>query len=283
MDVEMANEIKSMTLSVAKNSTYTTMSLLGKAQPDNVSELRAHVEDLTSAGAQDLIINCQNLSDLSISWVQVLLQIHQKLKKLNKQIRLINVNDGIATYLKQEGVTNSLRLADNLQTALSEVGLKTPKILDVNFINPFLSATIKVLQTQTQTTAKPGQIYKKDSKEKFLGDISGVIGMVTDAFSGSVVISFPGETFLKIMSRMLQEECTVINKDIEDGAGELTNIIFGQAKVILNEQGFGIKTALPSVITGSDHSILNMSSGPRVVIPFSTDVGDFFIEICTSA
>jgi chemotaxis protein CheX len=279
----MANEIKSMTLSVAKNSTYTTINLLGKAQPDNVSELRAHLEDLTSPDAQDLIINCQNLSDLSISWVQALLQIHQKLKKLNKQIRLINANDSIATYLKQEGVTNSLRLSDNLQTALSEVGLKTPKILDVNFINPFLSATIKVLQTQTQTTAKPGQIYKKDSKEKFMGDISGVIGMVTDAFSGSVVISFPGETFLKIMSRMLQEECTVINKDIEDGAGELTNIIFGQAKVILNEQGFGIKTALPSVITGSDHSILNMSSGPRVVIPFSTDVGDFFIEICTSA
>ncbi|RYZ75428.1 MAG: chemotaxis protein CheX, partial [Proteobacteria bacterium] len=107
-------------------------------------------------------------------------------------------------------------------------------------------------------------------------------GLVTDVFTGSVVISFPAATFLAIMTRMLGEECNEINDMIRDGAGELTNIIFGQAKITLNKQGFGIKTALPSVIAGHDHTVVPMTNGPRVAIPFETDVGPFSIEICLS-
>lgn len=156
------------------------------------------------------------------------------------------------------------------------------KVLDVNFVNPFLDATMHVLKTQSSTEAIPGQIFKKEPQEKFPGDISGVIGLVSDVFTGSVVISFPKETFLGIMSRMLGEEFTEITQDIEDGAGELTNIIFGQAKITLNERGYGINTAIPSVITGKNHSISQVSKGPRLVIPFETDVGAFFVEICIS-
>lgn len=156
------------------------------------------------------------------------------------------------------------------------------KIMDVNFINPFLDATMKTLETQCSTKATPGQIFMKNRGDKFSGDISGVIGLVTDVFTGSVVISFPAATFLAIMTRMLGEECNEINDMIRDGAGELTNIIFGQAKITLNKQGFGIKTALPSVIAGHDHTVVPMTNGPRVAIPFETDVGPFSIEICLS-
>lgn len=161
--------------------------------------------------------------------------------------------------------------------------MSAAKKLDVNFVNPFLEATMKTLETQCSTKAVPGQIFMKTRGDKFSGDISGVIGLVTDVFTGSVVISFPATTFLPIMTRMLGEECTEINDMIRDGAGELTNIIFGQAKIVLNKQGFGIKTALPSVIAGADHSVVPMTNGPRIAVPFETDVGPFSIEICLSA
>lgn len=157
------------------------------------------------------------------------------------------------------------------------------KTVDVTFINPFLEATMKTLETQASTLAYAGQVYVKPRGEKFSGDISGVIGLVSDAFTGSVVISFPAATFLQILSRMIGEECTEINDMTRDGAGELTNIIFGQAKIVLNKAGFGIKTALPSVIAGMDHSVVPMTNGPRVAIPFTTDVGPFVVEICLSA
>ena len=81
---------------------------------------------------------------------------------------------------------------------------------------------------------------------------------------------------------MLGEEYQEISKDIIDGAGELTNMIFGQAKVTLNQKGYGIQTAIPSVISGKNHSLSALTKGPIVVIPFSTEAGPFFIEICVS-
>lgn len=151
--------------------------------------------------------------------------------------------------------------------------------IDVDFINPFILSTLNVLKVQAATTATHIQIYKKDPKEKFSGDISGIIGIVSDSFNGSIVISFHAKTFLTIMNRMLGENYTEINKDIEDGAGEITNMIFGGAKNILNQKGLGIKTAVPMVVSGKEHSVQNTSNAIRVVVPFDSDAGEFWIEI----
>lgn len=279
----MKNDWNFFDLKVAKSTEYTTINLVGRTGLENVAQMTAIVPDLSKQDAQHVVVNCEHLNELSPHWIRALLQLNQKLKSIKKQLCLIHVSAAVKKVLRQEGVEDSLNVHDTLQAAMLSIGLNTPKVLDVNFINPFLIATVKVLETQTSTKAKSGQIYKRAANEKYLGDISGVIGLVSDAFSGSVVISYPEATFLKIMSRMLGEEYTTITKDIEDGAGELTNIIFGQAKVLLNEQGFGIKTAIPSVVSGRDHTVLSLSTGPRVVVPFETDAGPFFIEIVTSS
>ena len=59
-------------------------------------------------------------------------------------------------------------------------------------------------------------------------------------------------------------------------------MIFGQAKVVLNENGYGIKTAIPSVVSGKDHTLSGLTKGPVVIVPFSTEFGPFFVEICLS-
>lgn len=155
--------------------------------------------------------------------------------------------------------------------------------LDVNFINPFLEATLNVLKVQASTVANPKPIFRKDEAHDKLGDVSGVIGLVSPTFSGTVVISFPESTFLGLMSRMLGETFTTITPEIKDGAGELMNMIFGQAKIVLNQKGYKIQTALPSVVSGKDHSIQNLSPGPVVVVPFETDIGPLYVKICLSA
>lgn len=155
-------------------------------------------------------------------------------------------------------------------------------MIDTNFINPFLAATLHVLKVQASVEAAPGKVYLKKEGENLLGDVSGIIGIVTENFTGNVIISFPEKTFLKVMSGMLGEEYTELNKDIIDGAGEITNMIFGQAKIVLNEKGYGIKTALPSVVSGKGHSLSAMSKGPIIVVPFTSAAGDFFVEISLS-
>jgi len=167
-------------------------------------------------------------------------------------------------------------------TALQEFVVKSTKKLDVQFVNPFLAGTVETLKVQAQVEAKAGTPYKKGPRESLSGDISGVIGLVSEHFTGSVVISFPEATFLAIINKMLGENYTELTPEIQDGAAELTNIIFGFAKRDLNEKGFGIKMAIPSVVAGKDHTIQNHSNGARIAIPFESSVGKFSVEICLS-
>lgn len=248
-----------------------------------------HLLSLTSAVLPDLskepkdvVIDCSGLADFSPQVVRALLQFRQALVTAKKQIRLSGVDRTLARFIESNGLASALKTTETVEEAINDLKPKKPASLDAAFIDPFLRATIKVLDLQATTKVTPGKPYVRKPTEKLLGDISGTIGLTSDTFSGSVVISFPAPTFLKVMSRMLGEEFKELNEDLYDGAGELTNIIFGQAKIVLNEQNYKIQTALPSIIVGSDHSVLSPLKGPRVVVPFESDAGSFAIEICLS-
>jgi chemotaxis protein CheX len=78
---------------------------------------------------------------------------------------------------------------------------------------------------------------------------------------------------------MLGEEFTTIDKEIIDGVSELTNMIYGQAKVMLNTNGYHLTTALPLVIFGQENSLSSFFDNPVVVVPFETEFGTFFVEL----
>lgn len=270
-----------MPFELIRSEGYITLKLAGELVPETAKDFEKTAEELQCSPIP-VIVDCENLSLISKPWIRVLLMLSKKLTSTKKGIRYVSLSEAMTDELRIQGVLQVFPVAPTAKAALIDFGLAAPPALDVNFINPFLNAAVNVLKVQASTEAKAGQAYRKSPSEKLSGDISGVIGLVSEAFSGAVVISFPQETFLKIMSRMLGETITTINKEIEDGAGELTNIIFGQAKIELNERGYGIKTAIPSVIAGKDHHVKSMTRGPRVVIPFQTDVGGFVVEVCLS-
>jgi chemotaxis protein CheX len=60
-------------------------------------------------------------------------------------------------------------------------------------------------------------------------------------------------------------------------------MIFGQAKIVFDEKGYGINTAIPSVISVKNQTLQAFTKGPVVLIPFSSSAGSFFVEICISA
>lgn len=153
--------------------------------------------------------------------------------------------------------------------------------LDVQFIQPFIDGTIQTLSVQCQLQATPGIPFTKGmgTAPVLQIDIAGLIGITSATFTGSVTICFPEKTFLKVMGRLLGEEFQTLNKDLEDGAGELINIIFGFAKRVLNAQGYTIQKALPSIIVGHGFSLRTFSKAPIGVLPFQTELGPFQIEV----
>jgi chemotaxis protein CheX len=150
--------------------------------------------------------------------------------------------------------------------------------MDVKLINPFINATINVLETMAFVTVTAGKPYvKKDNLA--VGDVSGVLGL-TGIANGTIAVTFEEKCILNVVSNMFGETMSELNNEIADAVGELTNMISGQARRELEQIGKIFKAAIPSVVTGRNHSIIHYSEGPKIAIPFKTDNGDFTIEVC---
>jgi chemotaxis protein CheX len=150
--------------------------------------------------------------------------------------------------------------------------------MKADIINPFLEATMSVLKTMAFTEPVPGKPYIKKGTVA-IGDISGIVGITGDT-EGSICLTFTRECILQVISQMLGEEQKEINDVVKDAVGELTNMISGDSRRRLEELGYHLHGAIPSVISGESHSIKHVTNGPILSIPFSTTAGSFTVEVC---
>ncbi|KFZ38844.1 chemotaxis protein CheX [Shewanella mangrovi] len=151
--------------------------------------------------------------------------------------------------------------------------------MNVDFINPFLTALLNVTTTMASLQLTPGKPrIKADNYAK--GDVSGLIGMVGPQTRGSLSITFEQGLILEIMQKMLGENPGKINEEVADLVGELTNMVTGGAKKLLSEKGYEFDMATPVVVSGPGHTISHIANGKKILMPFASPFGTAYIEIC---
>ncbi len=151
--------------------------------------------------------------------------------------------------------------------------------MNVAFINPFIQSILDVLSTMAGLEARPGRPAIKENATA-RGDVTGIIGMAGEQVSGSLAVCFTEAVIIEISRRMLGEAPATIDESVTDMVGELTNMVTGGAKKLLAEDGYDFDMAIPAVFSGKEHTINHKSSGATIILPFDTDAGAFFIEIC---
>lgn len=112
----------------------------------------------------------------------------------------------------------------------------------------------------------------------FHDGISGVIGLA-GTFKGVMAIHLPSSVAFAITGNFLGMEVNEINEDVEDAIGEIANMLGGNIKTILSEKGRDIDLSLPSTISGKDYEFQTSKNAERTIVKFSTDNGDFFVEL----
>ncbi|ETR74197.1 MAG: Chemotaxis protein CheX [Candidatus Magnetoglobus multicellularis str. Araruama] len=150
--------------------------------------------------------------------------------------------------------------------------------MDVQLINPFIKATINVLETMAFIKPKPQKPYiKKDSVAK--GDVSSVIGLSGET-RGTISITFTKPCILSIVSNMFGETMSTLDNEVMDAVGEIANMISGQARQALESAGKVLYAAVPTMIKGKDHTISHRTTAAIMAVPFKTEYGAFTIEVC---
>ncbi len=152
--------------------------------------------------------------------------------------------------------------------------------MKVEYIQPFISATRKVLSTMAFMESSPRKPYlKKEGEITALGDISAVIE-VTGECRGSIGISFTKNCIVKLAFQMLGEEFNEINDELTDMVGEIVNMISGDARRELVKVGFHFSAGIPVLLKGENHDLKHFVQERIIVIPFTTKDGEFYIETC---
>ena len=150
-------------------------------------------------------------------------------------------------------------------------------MLNVNYINPFISATLQALEMMASVRPDRGAPFvKTDQVAK--GDISGIIGLAGET-SGSVAITFPENLARRIYANLVGEEAGGITDEVRDAIGELANMIAGGAKAELAQQGCSFQIAIPTIVVGEGHTIDHKGQGPCLVVPFNLDGEEFWLEV----
>ncbi len=222
---------------------------------------------------------------LTPSLIRKLSPALQELKKNKRCLYILHASRESAALVTEMAVDGLIKFAANLFSITGpEANLEIPKSapkLDVSYINPFIDSVVSTLKVQCSVDVVPGKLFLKSKGPSINVDIAAVIGLTSEGFMGSVNICFPKEVFLGIMSKMLGETFTEITQDIQDGAGELLNIIFGQAKKVLNERGFSFEKAIPTIVTGDSLKTTHLTPSPTIVVPFTCEFGPIHIEVTT--
>jgi chemotaxis protein CheX len=89
----------------------------------------------------------------------------------------------------------------------------------------------------------------------------------------------PERLACRIASNMLMEEISAMNRSVEDAIGEIGNIVVGDARRTLMQDGHSLNISIPTVVIGAGHRISRPGNIPCIAIPFSTDFGGFEVNV----
>lgn len=120
---------------------------------------------------------------------------------------------------------------------------------------------------------------KLQSAVELPSDVAGVIKVFQDEHECTISIVFPKETILGILSSVYGKPVTEVNSSVQQGVGEIANVVYIMAKGRLNNRGFKFKIAIPELKTDVGHLHVRQESGSDVLMPVETNAGEFNIVL----
>jgi chemotaxis protein CheX len=150
-------------------------------------------------------------------------------------------------------------------------------LMDKDFVNAFVQAVINTHKITANVDIIVGKPKVLPKAEKH-GQISGFVGIVSADSKWILSLSYDTAAAIKIYDSLFGEKKTDLDNDISDLIGEITNQVYGGAKLMLNQRGFSFEMALPTVVAG-DFRTHHHGAGATLSIPFSLKDSDSSIQV----
>lgn len=162
--------------------------------------------------------------------------------------------------------------------SMRPVGKETP--IDVRIINPFMESVLLTLEQMAQIRVERKSVYLKRNYQT-LGDISAIMSIMGSGFEGSVGLTFQEDLAREVVGKMWKTPPQEISREkLNDGLGELVNVICGQATSRLTQKNdYNFAFAVPTIVNGFGHSISHETNAPCLVITFQSGNLYFAVQL----
>lgn len=145
-------------------------------------------------------------------------------------------------------------------------------------INPFLDATMNLLNNMLGELPNPGNLVLVKNFSSHRWTISGIISLTGES-NGVIAIRMS-----ELLTRQLLKKSGLEWKDkeeennlINEMVGEMINVVAGNAISALDK--YDLDISVPLIIQGPNHSIAWPGDTPVVAIPFATTAGPLEINV----
>jgi len=162
-----------------------------------------------------------------------------------------------------------------LREVAQEVSHASP---EKGHINLFVESVQNLFLSMLRCQANPGEVGVADGVGNS-GDITALIGL-SGPVRGNVALTFPKETVLAIVNRMLGSKAQVVDDIVADGVAELVNMVAGAAKKKLSSaDGPSVDLGFPTVLSGNGYIVQHPSKSIWFEVPFTSDLGSFTLQV----
>jgi chemotaxis protein CheX len=148
--------------------------------------------------------------------------------------------------------------------------------MKVQYINPFVDASFKVIEMVLGTKVQKGTLAMRPSV--FTSQQCNVITGVTGRVEGQVIYGMSLITADKIASQMLGQPVRTFDQLAASAIAELGNMITGNASVLLAEAGFTCDITPPSIVRGTNVKISTLGI-PALVVPLCLELGEIELTV----
>lgn len=107
--------------------------------------------------------------------------------------------------------------------------------------------------------------------------ISAVIGFAGER-KGLLAVHMPQSVAIAVTSSFLMMDVEEMNDDVDDAIGELANMLGGEIKSVLSENGRDINLSVPTTISGHSYDFQSLRSNERILVAFAVDAGVFCVD-----
>ena len=153
--------------------------------------------------------------------------------------------------------------------------------MKMEIIQPFIDATIKVIETMAFITPRADKPCVWNDGLA-VGEVVGIVGLSNEDenVKGALLVGFNESSIIRIASNMLGEEFSTLSEEVREVVGEITNMVSGQARKMLSDSAIiKLQGSIPSVIAGKDIIIKNFIKEASVMVKFIIDSGQFEIGL----